>query len=48
MESAAKFARAERELKPARPYGASTQQFYEKAQVEAPEGKPNSPELRGN
>jgi len=40
MVSAAKFARAERELKPARPYGASTQQFYEKAEVEVPEGKP--------
>jgi len=37
MVSAAKFARAERELKPARPYGESTKQFYEKAEVEAPE-----------
>lgn len=40
MVSAAKFARAERELKGARPYGQSTKQFYEKAEVEAPEGKP--------
>jgi len=40
MVSAAKFARAERELKPARPYGVSTKAFYEKAEVEAPEGKP--------
>jgi len=40
MVSAAKYARAERELKPARPYGAAIKQFYEKAEVEAPEGKP--------
>lgn len=40
MVSAAKFSRAERELKAARPYGESSKQFYEKAEVEAPEGKP--------
>lgn len=42
MVSAAKYARAERELKGARPYGESTKQFYEKAEVEAPaaEAKP--------
>lgn len=40
MVSAAKFARAERELKPARPYGESSKAFYEKAEVEVPEGKP--------
>jgi len=40
MVSAAKFARAERELKGARPYGESSKQFYEKAEVEAPEGSP--------
>lgn len=40
MVSAAKFARAERELKPARPYGEASKGFYEKAEVEAPEGAP--------
>lgn len=37
MVSAAKFSRAERELKKARPYGVSSKAFYEKAEVEAPE-----------
>ncbi|XP_068224538.1 ATP synthase subunit gamma, mitochondrial isoform X2 [Palaemon carinicauda] len=40
MVSAAKFARAERELKPARPYGAGAAAFYEKAEVKAEEEKP--------
>jgi len=40
MVSAAKFARAERELKPARPYGAGASSFYEKAEVAADEEKP--------
>merc|ERR1712042_190822 len=38
--SAAKYARAERELKPARPYGAGATAFYEKAEVQAEESKP--------
>ncbi|XP_067014693.1 ATP synthase subunit gamma, mitochondrial [Anabrus simplex] len=33
MVSAAKYSRAERELKQARPYGEGTKQFYEKAEV---------------
>merc|ERR1712128_283978 len=33
MVSAAKYARAERELKPSRPYGAGAQAFYEKAEI---------------
>jgi len=41
MVSAAKYARAERELKPARPYGAGATAFYEKAEVKNIEGKPN-------
>jgi len=41
MVSAAKYARAERELKPARPYGAGASAFYEKAEVKNIEGKPN-------
>jgi len=40
MVSAAKFARAERELKPARPYGAGATAFYEKAEVKGEEDKP--------
>lgn len=40
MVSAAKYARAERELKPARPYGVGSQAFYEKAEVKAEEAKP--------
>lgn len=37
MVSAAKYSRAERELKQARPYGEGTQQFYEKAEIAAAE-----------
>lgn len=33
MVSAAKYTRAERDLKQARPYGEGTKQFYEKAEV---------------
>lgn len=33
MVSAAKFARADRDLKLARPYGEGAQQFFEKAEV---------------
>jgi len=40
MVSAAKFARAERELKPSRPYGAGAQAFYEKAEITPLEDKP--------
>jgi len=41
MVSAAKYARAERELKAARPYGTGAQVFYEQAQVgEEAEGAP--------
>jgi len=40
MVSAAKYARAERELKPSRPYGAGAQAFYEKAEVAPLEEKP--------
>lgn len=36
MVSAAKYARAERELKGARPFGEGAQAFYEKAEVTAP------------
>ena len=36
MVSAAKYARAERDLKAARPYGTGAQAFYEQAEVEAP------------
>jgi F-type H+-transporting ATPase subunit gamma len=39
MVSAAKYARAERELKLARPFGVGSQAFYEKAEVQAPEDK---------
>uniref|UniRef100_A0A646QF05 ATP synthase subunit gamma n=1 Tax=Hemiscolopendra marginata TaxID=943146 RepID=A0A646QF05_9MYRI len=39
MVSAAKYSRAERELKPARPYGLGSQAFYEKAEVKPLEGK---------
>ncbi|XP_071550081.1 ATP synthase subunit gamma, mitochondrial isoform X2 [Panulirus ornatus] len=41
MVSAAKYAKAERELKPARPYGAGATAFYEKAEVKAEEDKPS-------
>jgi F-type H+-transporting ATPase subunit gamma len=37
MVSAAKYARAERDLKQARPYGEGAKQFFEKAEVAAPE-----------
>ncbi|KXJ70434.1 hypothetical protein RP20_CCG023640 [Aedes albopictus] len=40
MVSAAKYARAERDLKQARPYGVGAQQFYEKAEVAAKEEEP--------
>ncbi|KAK3853107.1 hypothetical protein Pcinc_032943 [Petrolisthes cinctipes] len=40
MVSAAKFNRAERELKVARPYGAGTVEFFEKANVQPLEDKP--------
>jgi len=40
MVSAAKYNRAERELKPARPYGAGALAFYEKAEVKPEEEKP--------
>jgi len=39
MVSAAKYARAERELKLARPFGVGSQAFYEKAEVQGPEDK---------
>jgi len=39
MVSAAKYSRAERDLKVARPYGIGAQAFYEKAEVEADEAK---------
>lgn len=40
MVSAAKYARAERELKVARPYGAGTTAFYEKVKIQPEEEKP--------
>lgn len=40
MVSAAKYARAERDLKQARPYGLGAQQFYEKAEVAVKEEEP--------
>lgn len=40
MVSAAKYARAERELKGARPYGLGASAFYERAEVQPPEDKP--------
>ncbi|XP_006834598.1 PREDICTED: ATP synthase subunit gamma, mitochondrial-like [Chrysochloris asiatica] len=39
MVAAAKYARAERELKPARVYGVGSLALYEKADIKAPEGK---------
>jgi len=42
MVSAAKYARAERELKPVRPYGSGAAAFYEKIEAEAPENKPKT------
>ncbi|XP_050414663.2 ATP synthase subunit gamma, mitochondrial [Patella vulgata] len=41
MVSAAKYARAERELRPARPYGKGTQSFYDRAEVTQDDSKPN-------
>jgi len=41
MVSAAKYARAERELKPARIYGAGAMAMYEKSQLSAEEEQPN-------
>ncbi|KAL4713694.1 hypothetical protein ACJJTC_004225 [Scirpophaga incertulas] len=40
MVSAAKYTRAERDLKAARPYGEGAVQFYERAEVTAPEDDP--------
>ncbi|GBP90814.1 ATP synthase subunit gamma, mitochondrial [Eumeta japonica] len=40
MVSAAKYTRAERELKAARPYGEGATQFYERAEVAPPEDDP--------
>lgn len=40
MVSAAKYARAERELKQARPYGEGAKQFYERAEVTAVKDAP--------
>merc|ERR1719285_48309 len=40
MVSAAKYARAERELKQVRPIGNGAQQFYEKAEIAPPESVP--------
>uniref|UniRef100_A0A8C5BWL4 ATP synthase F(1) complex subunit gamma, mitochondrial n=1 Tax=Gadus morhua TaxID=8049 RepID=A0A8C5BWL4_GADMO len=39
MVAAAKYARAERQLKPARVYGTSALALYEKAEIKAPEEK---------
>jgi len=41
MVSAAKYARADRELKPARVYGLGAQAVFEKAELETDETKPN-------
>lgn len=40
MVSAAKYARAERDLKQARPVGVGTKQFYEKAEIKPQDDKP--------
>ncbi|KAJ8670430.1 hypothetical protein QAD02_001689 [Eretmocerus hayati] len=40
MVSAAKYNRAERDLKQARPLGQGTKVFYEQAEIAAPEGEP--------
>lgn len=42
MVSAAKYARAERELKHARPYGEGATSFYESAEVKGDEAKPET------
>jgi F-type H+-transporting ATPase subunit gamma len=39
MVSAAKYTRAERDLKACRPIGEGSKQFYEKAEIAAPEGE---------
>lgn len=39
MVSAAKYSRAQRDLRQARPIGEGAKQFYEKAEIEAPEGQ---------
>jgi len=41
MVSAAKYAKAERELRIARPYGAAALEFYQKAEITQDEKKPN-------
>jgi F-type H+-transporting ATPase subunit gamma len=41
MVSAAKYAKAERELRLARPYGAGAQEFYKAAEITQDEKKPN-------
>lgn len=40
MVSAAKYARAERDLKQARPLGQGSKAFYEQAEIQAPESEP--------
>jgi F-type H+-transporting ATPase subunit gamma len=40
MVSAAKYSRAERELKQIRPIGNGASQFYEKAEIAAPQDQP--------
>jgi F-type H+-transporting ATPase subunit gamma len=45
MVSAAKYTRAERELRQARPYGEGSKQFYEKAEVAVPEKSEESKRL---
>ena len=40
MVSAAKYARAERDLKQAKPLGVGTKTFYEQAEISAPEDEP--------
>ncbi|XP_067126621.1 ATP synthase subunit gamma, mitochondrial [Centruroides vittatus] len=42
MVSAAKYARAERDLKPARPYGEGAQAFYESSELTKDEKRPSS------
>lgn len=46
MVSAAKFSRAERDLKQARPYGVGAQKFYECAEVGPAEGEEAKPEAK--
>uniref|UniRef100_A0AAY5KRC1 ATP synthase subunit gamma n=1 Tax=Esox lucius TaxID=8010 RepID=A0AAY5KRC1_ESOLU len=47
MVAAAKYARAERQLKPARVYGSGATALYEKADIKAPEGAANKHLLIG-